>query len=71
MAGEDAPPPRIVATVGLHGSDSTWVFNVHIGDTRSGQFHALPRPLRDELTRVFGPFLDRFGYLEQGSNGGR
>ncbi len=28
MPGEDALPPGLVATIGLHGSASTWVFNV-------------------------------------------
>jgi hypothetical protein len=28
VSGEDAPPSRLVATIGLHGSASTWVFNV-------------------------------------------
>ncbi len=49
----------------------TQIFRGHIGDTRSGKWHGLPTPLRDELTRVFGPFLDRFGYLDQESDGGR
>jgi hypothetical protein len=28
VPGEDAPPPGLIATIGLHGSASTWVFNV-------------------------------------------
>jgi len=28
VPGKDAPPPRLVATIGLHASASTWVFNV-------------------------------------------
>jgi hypothetical protein len=28
MAGAGASPPELVATVGLHGSASTWVFNI-------------------------------------------
>jgi hypothetical protein len=28
LPGEDAPPPRLIATIGLHSSASTWVFNV-------------------------------------------
>ena len=28
MSGENALPPGLIATIGLHGSASTWVFNV-------------------------------------------
>lgn len=28
MVGDSSPSPRLIATVGLHGSASTWVFNV-------------------------------------------
>ena len=28
MPGEETPPPGLIATIGLHGSASTWVFNV-------------------------------------------
>jgi hypothetical protein len=28
LPDEDASPPRLIATIGLHGSASTWVFNV-------------------------------------------
>jgi hypothetical protein len=28
VPGEAAPPQRLIATIGLHGSASTWVFNV-------------------------------------------
>jgi hypothetical protein len=67
----DLPPERLT-TVGSFMMDrATQILSGHIGDTRSGKWRGLPTPLRDELTRVFGPFLDRFGYLDQGSDGGR
>jgi hypothetical protein len=28
MPDQEAPPPRLVATIGLHASASTWVFSV-------------------------------------------
>ena len=28
MPGQGVPPPRLIATIGVHGSASTWVFNV-------------------------------------------
>jgi hypothetical protein len=40
----------------------TQILAPHIGDARSGKWRDLPPATGGELTRFFGPFLDRFGY---------
>jgi hypothetical protein len=56
-------PPERLTMVGSAVMDRvTQILGPHIGDARSGKWRDLPGPLQGELTRVFGPFLDRFGY---------
>jgi len=58
----DLPPERIVM-VGTHKMDRvTQILGPHIGDGGSGKWYDLPIQAQTELTRVFAPFLDRFGY---------
>jgi hypothetical protein len=40
----------------------TQILGPHIGDTHSGKWYDLPMQMQTELTRIFRPFLDRFGY---------
>jgi hypothetical protein len=56
-------PPERLTMVGAFVMDTvTQILAPHIGDTSSGKWRGLPDPLRGELTRLFGVFLDRFGY---------
>ena len=58
----DLPPERIIM-VGTHKMDKvTQILGPHIGDAGSGKWYDLPIQAQTELTRVFAPFLDRFGY---------
>jgi hypothetical protein len=59
---EDLPPARIVAASHSVVDRVTQIHGTHIGDTRSGKWRDLPAPVQAELTRVFSPFLDSFGY---------
>lgn len=59
----ELPPDRVTVVGSSHLMDPvTQIHGLHIGDTRSGKWRELPRPLRDQLTQGFGAFLDRFGY---------
>jgi hypothetical protein len=40
----------------------TQIHRGHIGDTRSDKWRELPEVTRGEITRLFDPFLRRFGY---------
>lgn len=56
-------PPERLTPVGPAMMDRvTQILGPHIGDTRTGKWRDLPAPAPAELTRVFTPFLDRFGY---------
>jgi hypothetical protein len=59
----DLPPQRLTMVGSFAIDRATQILGVHIGDSRSGKWRALRTPLL-ELTRVFEPFLNRFGYLE-------
>jgi hypothetical protein len=56
------PPNRLRAVAGRHIDRLTQIHSTHIGDTASGKWTRLPTPLREALTGVMAPFLDRFGY---------
>jgi hypothetical protein len=59
---EELPPER-VTMVGTFKMDRvTQILAPHIGDGGSGKWYDLPARSQAELTRLFGPFLDRFGY---------
>lgn len=58
----DLPAERVVRVNGFAMDRVTQILAPHIGDTRSGKWRELPAPVPAELTRVFKPFLDRFGY---------
>jgi hypothetical protein len=55
---------RMVATVrGPHDVVLSLIQHAHIGDRRVGKWHEhFDAPVRAELSRVFAPFLVRFGY---------
>ena len=63
---EDLPPERLTTVTSFKMDRVTQILGPHIGDARSGKWRGLPDPLQAELTHVFGPFLDRFGYPRQG-----
>jgi len=58
----DLPPERLTPVGPAMMDRVTQILGPHIGDTRSGKWRDLPAPLPADLTRVFSPFLDRFGY---------
>jgi hypothetical protein len=58
----DLPPERLSMVASLPMDRVTQILAPHIGDTTSGKWRTLPSPHQAELTRLFGPFLDRFGY---------
>jgi hypothetical protein len=56
-------PPEQLTMVGAFRMDRvTQILAPHIGDGTSGKWYDLPARSQAELTRLFGPFLDRFGY---------
>jgi hypothetical protein len=56
-------PPKRVAIVGASAMDRvTQIHAGHIGDTSSGKWKTLADARQAELTNVFWPFLQRFGY---------
>jgi hypothetical protein len=59
---DELPPNRLTRVVTFPMDRVTQILGSHIGDTRSGKWRALPPQLQTELTQVFRPFLDRFGY---------
>jgi hypothetical protein len=59
---DELPPERLTTVVTFKMDRVTQIHGPHIGDTRSGKWRDLPMPLQTELTRIFRPFLDRFGY---------
>ena len=58
----DLPPERLVKTDHTMMDRVTQIHRTHIGDARSGKWRDLPAPAQAEMTRLFKPFLDRFGY---------
>ncbi len=58
----ELPPERLTMVQTFTMDRVTQILDCHIGDASSGKWRALPDPVRAELTRVFAPFLDRFGY---------
>jgi hypothetical protein len=58
----DLPPERLTPVASFMMDRVTQILAPHIGDARSGKWRDLPVPLQAELTRMFAPFLDRFGY---------
>lgn len=58
----DLPPERLTSVASFMMDRVTQILAPHIGDARSGKWRDLPGPPQAELTRIFAPFLDRFGY---------
>jgi hypothetical protein len=58
----ELPPERLTMVGSAMMDRVTQILGPHIGDARSGKWRDLPGPPRAELTRMFSPFLDRFGY---------
>jgi hypothetical protein len=58
----DLPPERLTMVNTFMMDRVTQILGPHIGDARSGKWRELPDPLQAELTRIFEPFLVRFGY---------
>jgi hypothetical protein len=56
------PPGRVTQFGDSLMDPVTQIHRTHIGDARSGKWRDLPSPVQAELTRVFTPFLDLFGY---------
>lgn len=40
----------------------TQILAPHIGDGRSGKWRDLPLPVQQQITQIYRPFLERFGY---------
>jgi hypothetical protein len=58
----DLPPERLTMVGAFKMDRVTQILAPHIGDGGSGKWYDLPARSQAELTRLFGPFLDRFGY---------
>jgi hypothetical protein len=56
------PPERLVASDSVMMDRVTQIHRGHVGDTRSGKWMRLSPATRRELTKIFQPFLNRFGY---------
>jgi len=56
------PADRLTTVVSFPLDKVTQILGPHIGDTLTGKWLDLPPPMQSELTNVFRPFLDRFGY---------
>jgi len=59
---ESLPSGRVITGAASRLDRVTQIHGTHIGDTRSGKWRDLPPPAQAELTRLFSPFLARFGY---------
>lgn len=56
-------PRERIAMVGKFQMDRvTQILSPHIGDARSGKWRELAPPVRNRLTQIYRPFLERFGY---------
>jgi hypothetical protein len=58
----ELPPERLTTVASFPMDRVSQILAPHIGDTHSGKWRDLPAPMQGELTRLFSPFLDRFGY---------
>jgi hypothetical protein len=58
----DLPPERLTMVGAFRMDRVTQILAPHIGDGGSGKWYDLPARSQAELTRLFSPFLDRFGY---------
>ena len=58
----DLPAERLTMVTSFPMDKVTQILAPHIGDGRSGKWRDLPDRLQADLTRLFAPFLDRFGY---------
>jgi hypothetical protein len=56
------PPERLLVSDRMMMDRLTQIHRDHVGDTRSGEWRGLPGSTRTKLTRLFEPFLQRFGY---------
>ncbi len=56
------PPERLTKVNEWDMDRLTQILGPHIGDTKSGKYQGLPPELRGQITAIFRPFLDRFGY---------
>lgn len=59
---DDLPVERIQANKITRLDRLTQIHRRHIGDGRTGKWRDLPIPIQNEITGIFGPFLDKFGY---------
>ena len=59
---EELPAERVTMVGAFKMDRVTQILAPHIGDGGSGKWYDLPARSQAELTRLFGPFLDRFGY---------
>jgi hypothetical protein len=58
-------PANRIAMVGKFPMDRiTQILAPHIGNAQSGKWLDLPQQRQEELTRLFRPFLERFGYVD-------
>ena len=58
----DLPAERISMVNDFRMDKVTQILGPHIGDLQVGKWYDLAPKLQIELTNLFGPFLDRFGY---------
>ncbi|MEJ0052117.1 MAG: hypothetical protein WDN02_13065 [Methylovirgula sp.] len=58
----DLSPERIDETNASKYDRITHIHNIHVGDAQSGKWRRLPRKTRDDMTKVFSPYLRQFGY---------
>lgn len=56
------PEERIVMAGRSRMDQVTQIHEPHIGDGRSGKWRELPPTVGEEMTRIYWPFLQRFGY---------
>jgi hypothetical protein len=56
------PSGRLLVTHSVMMDRVTQIHRCHVGDSRSGKWRALSPATRQELTRIFEPFLRHFGY---------
>jgi hypothetical protein len=56
------PPERLIVSERMMYDRVTQIHRGHVGDTRSGKWRELPPGERAEITQLFEPFLQSFGY---------
>jgi hypothetical protein len=59
---DSLPADQVVVSERMLYHKLTQIHRGHIGDTRSGKWRQLSPATRVEITRLFAPFLRRFGY---------